>query len=98
VATSRTVAASPPRVALLLERHVCDTMAPVWFLCAPTGNHPAAASGVRSTGATGRKLLVLLSGSARLLSLHPKLRERMDEGGTGYDPARSIEEVTAAWN
>ena len=71
-------------------------MVPLRFLCASTGSHPAAASGVCSTAATGRKLLVLLPGPARLLPLHPELRERMDEGGTGYDPAQSIEEVTAA--
>jgi len=71
-------------------------MATVWFLCGPTGNHPAAASGVCSTGARGRKLLVLLSGPARLLPVHPKLSKRMDEGRAGYDPAQSIEEVTAA--
>jgi hypothetical protein len=96
VGTSQRVAASPPGAAFLLERLVCDTMAPVRLSSTPTGNHPAAASGVCTAGATGGKLLVLLSGSARLLSVHPKLREWMDEGRTGCYSAQSIKEGTAA--
>ncbi len=65
---------------------------PLRLLSISPGVCSAATSGGCPAGAAGTRLLVLLSGSARLLSVHPKLPGRVDESGSYPHSPQPIEE------
>jgi hypothetical protein len=68
---------------------------PILLLCGATRGC-AAATDIRATGRTtpGAALLVLLPEPPGVLPVRPAMSERLDEGRSPCEPARTVEEVT----